>query len=72
MYPFQQEKLKKMNNSDISFPEKTVQVLKCMETKGEEDVVAFITERIVMGTVSICETIKNNDYDLWNEAPPKK
>ena len=22
--------------------------------------------------MSICETIKNNDYDLWNEAPSKK
>ena len=50
MNPFQQEKLKKMNNSNISFPGKTVQVLKCMETKGEEDVVAFITETLVSGT----------------------
>ena len=72
MNPFQQDKLKKMNNSNISFAEKTVHVLKCMEAKGEEDVVAFITERLVLGKVSICKTIKNNDYDLWNEAPVKK
>ena len=72
MNPFQQETLKKLNNSKISFPEKSVDILKSMETKGEQDVVAFISERLVLGAVSICETIKNNDIDLWNEIPPKK
>ena len=43
MNPFQQETLKKLNNSKISFPEKSVDILKSMETKGEQDVFAFIS-----------------------------
>ena len=43
MNPFQQETLKKLNNSKISFPEKLVDILKSMETKGEQDVFAFIS-----------------------------
>ena len=42
MNPFQQEMLKKLNNLKISFPEKSVDILKSMETKGEQDVFAFI------------------------------
>ena len=72
MNPFLEDKLKKLNNSKISFPEKSIGVLKGMEVKGEEDVVAFITDRLVSGKVSVCDTIKNNDYDLWNESPSKK
>ncbi len=72
MNPFLQEKLVKLNNSKISFPEKSIEALKGMEIKGEEDVVAYITDRLLSGKVSICETIKNNDYDLWNESPSKK
>ena len=34
--------------------------------------VAFIADRLVSGRASICKTIKNNEYDLWNETPSKK
>lgn len=47
-------------------------VINGMEAKGEADVVAFISDRMVSRKVSVCETIKNNDYDLWNESQSKK
>ncbi len=72
MNPFLEDKLKRVNNSKIFFPDKTVEALKCMETKGEKDVVGFITDRLVLGTVSVCEEIKKNEYDLWNESTSKK
>ena len=43
-----------------------------METIGENDVVEFITDRLVLGTVSVCETIKSNDFELWSESTSKK
>ena len=43
-----------------------------MKSQGESDVVAFINERLVTGTTSICETIQSNMYDLWNESSSKK
>ena len=55
MNPFQQETLKRLNNSKISFAEKSVDLLKSMETKGEPDVFTFISERLVLGTVPNCE-----------------
>ena len=55
---------RKLNNLKISFPGKFSEYLNCMENKGEEDVVAFITNRLVSGKVSIFETIKNNDYNF--------
>ena len=58
MNPFQQDKLKKLNNSNISFPDKSIETLKCMEIKGEQDVVAFIADRLVSGRSSICKTIE--------------
>ena len=66
------KKLIKLNNSKISYLEESIEVLKCVEVKGEEDVIAFITNRLVSGKVSICETITNNDYDLWNASSSKK
>ena len=39
MNPFLEDKLKRVNNSKIFFPEKAVETLKSMETKGEKDVV---------------------------------
>ena len=72
MNPFLNDKLKRINNSKISFPEKSVENLKCMESKGENDVVTFINDRLVTGTTSVCETIECNMYDLWNESPSKK
>ena len=72
MNPFLEDKLKRVNNSKIFFPEKAVETLKFMETKGEKDVVGFITDRLVSGTVPVCETIKSNEYDLWNESTSKK
>ena len=72
MNPFLDDKLKKVNNSKICFPEHFVEKLKRMETKGEKDVVAFVTDRLVSGAVSICDTITSNDFDLWDESPTKK
>ena len=72
MNPFLKEKLKRVNNSKIHFPDKSVEIVKAMEKKGEEDVTSFITDRLVSGTLSICEPIKSNAYDLWNESPSKK
>ena len=43
-----------------------------METISENDVVQLITDRLVLGTVSVCETIKSNDFELWSESTSKK
>ena len=70
--PFLEEKLKRINNSKVFFLEKAVEVLKVMEAQGEKDVEGFITDRLVLGTVSLCERITSNDYDLWSESTSKK
>ena len=72
MNPFLDDKLKKVNNSKIFFPENFVAKLKRMKTKGEKDVVAFVTDRLVSGAISICDNITSNDFDLWDESPTKK
>ena len=72
MNPFLENKLKRVNNSKIHFPEKSVDIVRVMEKKGEQDVVSFITERLVSKAVSICEPITTNAYGMWNESPSKK
>ena len=68
MNPFLDDKLKRINNCKISFPEKSVENLNGMETQGENAVVTFINDRLVTETISICEAIQCNMYNLWNES----
>ena len=43
-----------------------------METISENDVVQLITDRLVLGTVLVYETIKGNVYEFWSESTSKK
>lgn len=71
LIPFLGEKFKKVNNSKICFPDNSVDILKGMEEKEEGDATAFISRRLMLGKVPVSETIKNNDYDIWNESQYK-
>ena len=43
-----------------------------METISENDVVQLITDRLVLGTVLVYETIKGNAFEFWSESTSKK
>ena len=70
--PFQQDKLTKINNTNLVVPDSSIEIIKNMETKGEEQVSIFINDRLVSQKVSVCETIVKNKYDIWNTTKSTK
>ena len=70
--PFQQDKLTKINNCNLVVPDSSIDTIKNMKTKGEEQVLNFINDRLVSQKVSVCESIVKNKYDIWNTTQSKK
>ena len=69
--PFEMETLCALNNSK-SFPPSVLIQLKKILPQGEENVKAFIKDRLIMQKVPINEKITKNQYSLLKEAGKAK